>query len=346
MNLKVFSRNLIGILISLFFIVLIFHQINIAKTIQAFGGINLIYILLIIPVYYFSFWVRAYRWDVILSDDKPFKMSSLISTVFIGYMANSFFPARMGDVYRSYLLGKSEGISRLKVFTSVVLERIFDGSVLVILLLAVIAKICSKPWVVHLSVAAGVVFVGGFIVFLIFAKFGKSDNLGAFLNKFFKILPVFLQKPFNYTVKKLARHYESFIAGLEIFNHPAKLFNAIFLTVIIWSIEGALMFMVIKSFGVTIGFLSIVFSLCIIVFSTMIPAGPASIGPYQYGYILALGVFGVHKEIALAMSIVNQFTSIILISIAGIFCIYKYHINIKALEEEIKIPLPEIREEG
>ncbi len=64
--------------------------------------------------------------------------------------------------------------------------------------------------------------------------------------------------------------------------------------------------LVMVSFGVSLppgGYL-LVYSLAAL--STMLPSGPAYIGPYQYAFVLALGFFAISSETALAVSIAAQ----------------------------------------
>ncbi|MDD3013811.1 MAG: lysylphosphatidylglycerol synthase transmembrane domain-containing protein [Candidatus Gastranaerophilales bacterium] len=339
--LKVFNKKTFGLLISIIFIVLIFRQVNVVKTLQAFENINFNYLVWVIPVYYLAFLLRAYRWRTLLSDNRRFEISTLISTLFIGYSANCLLPARMGDFYRAHLFGKKENISRIKVFASIVLERIFDGIILVSILSLMILLFYSKPWLYNLAYAGCFVFVGGFITLLCFAKFEKSDKFNdnfliKIMQKCFNNLPLSLKTGLNKIFNKTSSFFSSFVSGLKVFHSFSLLFSAFFITLIIWVLEALVMFLVISSFGIHIPLVSSLFVLGVIVLSTMIPSGPASVGPYQYGYILALSVFGVAKETALAVSILNQFSNIILILIAGLYFIWKDHINIRQLEKDIE----------
>lgn len=343
-------KKIIGLLVSIFFIVLILHQIDLNKSFAALKSFNLSYIPLIIPVYYLAFIFRSYRWKIILSEYRHLKIRSLISSLFIGFTANAILPARMGEFYRAHLFGKKEDIKRGTVFASIILERIIDGTVLFLMLLFLIYFLYSKPWLFKLATVVGFIFVGGFIFLLLFAKFGRSEvflqKSGIlFLKNLFNIcltkLPYSVQNLVDKSKDGFLYLLHSFIDGLDIFHHPTLLFKTFLLTILVWLCEGATMMLVIKSFGISINLFSALFVMCVTAFSTMIPAGPASIGPYQWGYILALSVFAVNKDVAFTVSIINQLIAIILISAAGLYFMWKDHINIKEIEEDIELK-PEI----
>ena len=347
---RIFNKKILGLVISIFFIGLIIYQIDIKKSLESFNDINLMLFPLIIPIYYLAFLIRAFRWKVVLSHNSELQISSLISSLFIGFMANNLLPARMGEFYRAHIFGKKEDIKRGKVFASIVVERIFDGSVLFLILLGLIIFLYSKPWLFKLAFAVGIVFIGSFISLFIFSKLRRSKTiqkssklalLKSFLINYSKKLPNNVQKSVFYVTDKINYLLCSFLDGLDIFHSPKQLLNSALLTVLIWLCEGTVAFIVIKSFGIQVGFLSAIFVICVTAFSTMIPSGPASIGPYQWGYILALGVFSITKETAFAVSILNQFVCILLIAFAGLFFIWKDHINVRELETSINLAEPE-----
>ena len=341
---KIFNKKILGLIISIFFIVLIIQQVDIKKSFESIHHINLTYFPLIIPLYLLSFMFRAYRWRFILSSDSLLKIRSLISSLFIGFMVNCFLPARMGEFYRAHLFGKKENIKRATVFASIVLERILDGSVLFLILLSFVCFTYHKPWLFKLCFAAGFIFIGGFIFLLLFAKFRKLANFQSgllyfknLLNKGISIFPDSIQKKVYYLADKAKYLLISFVDGLEVFNHSSLLLKSFILTIFIWLLEGTSMFIVIKGFGIQISYLSSFFVLCVMAFSTMIPAGPASIGPYQWGYMLALGVFNISKDVSFAVSIVNQFIGIFLVTVSGLYFMWKDHINMKELKNEVSL---------
>ena len=335
---KFFDKKLIGLIVSIVFIALIFKNIDIKETLKAFNSINPFYILCAIPVYYCSFIFRAIRWRIILSNDKSIKIKSLLSAMFIGYTANCFLPARVGDIYRAYIFGKKHNISKTRVLASIILERMFDGIVLFLILLVFITFFFSKPWLYKLAAAAGVVFTGGSVSLLLLTKY--SDRFEKLVIKLSKKVPGFSNKceiSITNSVNKLNHLIKSFTSGLDIFNSFNLTLKSFLLSLTVWLCEGMTMLFVIKSFGIDITPLTALFVLGVTTLSTMIPSGPASLGPYQFGYMLSLGILGVKQETALAVSFINQSMIILMVSSVGSMCMLKDHINIKELENiEIK----------
>lgn len=341
---KIFNKKFLGILISIFFIILIINQIDIKKSFEAIKHVSILNFIWIIPLYCTDYMIRAYRWRIILSNNPLLKLRSLISSMIIGFMANSLLPARVGEIYRAHIFGKKENIKRLKVFASIVLERIFDGTVLFSILIILICYVYPRPWLFKLAAFVGTIFVGGFIFLMIFSKSVKLNQFQnnillkltkKFFDKYLSKFPQIIQKIIIfYIIDKIKYFLDSFTEGLDLFNYPKLIFKVFFLSFLVWLLEGTIVFIVITGFGIHIGILSALFVLCVTAFSTMIPSGPASIGPYQWGYIMALGLLGVNRETAFAVSIINQLVGVSFVSVTGLFFIFKDHINIKNLEKE------------
>jgi hypothetical protein len=323
---KIFDKKIISLIIGVIFIALILKNIDIHKSIEAVKHLNFFYVALMVPVYYSSFLFRAFRWRTIISEKKELKLSSFLNALFRGWTINCVVPARGGEIYRAHYFGKKEDISRVTVLASIVLERIFDGLILFLILLLLVTFVYSSKKFFGVAVLAGIVFVGGFTGLLLTSKFYKNTFIKEKFKKFFSPVPntpikKLLSKIFN----KITGAIISFMNGLEMFNSPVLILKTFLFTIIIWLCEGLSILLVIKGFGYSIGLLGALFVLSIIAFISLIPGGPAGLGPVQWGYIIALGFFNISRETAFAISIISQFFATILISLGSLFFIASEH---------------------
>ncbi|HSJ32579.1 MAG TPA: lysylphosphatidylglycerol synthase transmembrane domain-containing protein, partial [Longimicrobiales bacterium] len=92
------------------------------------------------------FWIRAWRWKVILAPvaDVPFR--SRFSAVTIGFMGNNVLPARVGEFMRAYALSRTEPVPIVASFASLLIERIFDGILVIALLFIAMAMPDFPPF--------------------------------------------------------------------------------------------------------------------------------------------------------------------------------------------------------
>ncbi len=329
---RVANKKSLGILISLVFIAIILHQVDINKTIKSFTLMNPVFILPTLFVYFLSFILRTLRWKVLLPE-KKLKFSSMLSSIFIGFSLNCILPARAGEIYRAYFFSKKEKLDKTKVFTSVILERFFDGFILFLILFAVIYIIHCAEMFSKIAALAGLIFLGGMAFLIVLVKMkdcgNKREKVKQFCLKINAISKTLVNKTFGII--------NSFFEGIKTLNSISLLSQTVVFTFLIWLMEGTTMYLIIKSFGIEISYIGAFLVLSVTAFSSLIPAGPAGVGPYQWGYIIALSVFNVEKELAFAVSVTNQFILILFILSIGLFFMWKDHINLnkKELENEL-----------
>lgn len=319
---KIFDKKYIGLIIGAVFIVLILKNIDIHKSIEEIKHFNLCYLILMIPVYYLSFLFRAFRWKTILSEDKNIKLSSLLNFLFKGWAVNCIVPARGGEIYRTYYFGKKENISKAKILASIVLERMFDGLVLFLTLFLLVSFVYANSKFLKVSITAGITFSGIFTGLLLISKFYNN----AFFQK--KIPP------------KINDYISSFMNGLEVFNSSFLLLKSFLLTIPVWFCEGITVLLLLKGFGYSVGISGGLFVISVLAFASLIPGGPASLGPFQWGYIIALRVFHISQEAAVAISVINQLFIIIFVFSGCLFFMVAEYFNLQSLKEE-NIPVEE-----
>ena len=112
---------------------------------NALHKINPLLYLAAFVVYYVLFPIRALRWKILmlnantgpeLEKVKRTPLKDLVEIIYLSWFANCVIPAKLGDVYRAYLLKKTEGVSASRTVGTILAERILDLVVLFPLLLA------------------------------------------------------------------------------------------------------------------------------------------------------------------------------------------------------------------
>jgi hypothetical protein len=314
---------------------MIFYKLDVQALFKAFSALNPLCFLIIIPVYCSVFIFRGLRWKILLPEAKSCSMPSLLDYMFLGYFINCIFPARAGDFYRSYLIGKERNINKVKVFASIFIERIFDGSIVLLFLIYAIVSFFREQWVYKLAISVGIFFWGGFIALMLLAKLGHPYQLFEKIENIAEKLPECFKKPIINGLNQINKHMQSFVDGLSVFHSLSDLLIAFGLTVIIWIVEITVIYTVIRGYGINAGYMSALFTLTLAVFGAMIPVTSTFLGPYQYAFIVGLGVFGIAKEQALAISLTTQFAIFALISVGCFISLVKKKMSIFNIKQEI-----------
>ena len=141
-------RTLVPLVIVLGFLIYTAQklQINPGQTWAAMHSANVVFFLAAFFIYYFSFLIRTLRWRLLLENVGYTRESKnplpgfgkLLEIVYTSWFANAVVPAKLGDLYRAYLLRQDAGVSATRTFGTVLAERLLDLIVLLLLFLSAI----------------------------------------------------------------------------------------------------------------------------------------------------------------------------------------------------------------
>lgn len=141
-------RTLVPLAVVVFALLYIARSANVnpQQTWNIIHTANIGFFLAAFLIYYASFPIRALRWRLLLENAGFNKANGvqlpalwkLIEIVYISFFANVVVPARLGEVYRAYLLRQETGLSASRSFGTVLAERLLDLIVLVLLLITAI----------------------------------------------------------------------------------------------------------------------------------------------------------------------------------------------------------------
>lgn len=113
-------------------------RIDVPGTVRAIAGANPLYYLLALASFYLIFPIRALRWRRMLrnagctAEEVP-GVPRLAQIIYLSFFANCLVPAKLGDVYRAYLLKRWAGVSGSKAGGTIVAERLLDLTTLLFL---------------------------------------------------------------------------------------------------------------------------------------------------------------------------------------------------------------------
>lgn len=264
-------------------------------------------VLLAFVVFYLGFPLRGYRWSRLLRETGfriPLKDS--VEILYLSWFVNCVVPAKLGDVYRAYLLKMNSSASLSRTFGTVFMERILDIFAIAILGLA------AGFWSFRdgLPPAIRLVFVVGIATVLVLA-------LGLFtLRNFGKRIIDRLPLPPRF--RELYERFEEGVFGGVGLRHLPIL---AILTGLIWMTEGLRLYIVVQALGfpdVELGLSGAVFVALIGSLLTAIPLSPAGLGFAQAGVIGVLTVaYRVPLAEATAITILDWVISVLSIIVLG-----------------------------
>ena len=156
----------LGVAISEIFLYLALRGLDFAGFWATVRRANYWWLLPGVAIYFCAVWARTWRWHYMLRHVKSVPLRRLFPVVVIGYMGNNVYPARAGEVLRSYVLKRKEGVPVSVSLATVVLERLFDGLVMLLFVFLTLPFAPLPAGYAALVTLFSVVFFVALVVFL------------------------------------------------------------------------------------------------------------------------------------------------------------------------------------
>jgi uncharacterized protein (TIRG00374 family) len=293
-----------ALLLVLLFRVVFGEGFDWGEVVGLIGGANPAFLLLAFVAYYATFPVRGLRWRYVLSRSGvsiPFRDATEI--LFLSWFVNCLVPAKLGDLYRAYLLRANYRASISRTVGTVFIERVAD--IIVITGLALSAGYWSFRGRSRPEIDA--LFIVGFVVAFVLTALILAMRL--YGERVGRWLPARIGSLWD-------RFHEGSIGALDRRSLPV----IIVLTGVIWLLEGARLYFVIRALGlpeVGLGISSSVFVALAAALLTAIPLTPAGFGFVEAGIIGVLFLYGVPQEPAAAVALVDRGLSIVTVVVIG-----------------------------
>ena len=320
----------LGIAVSLFFMILLFSKIDVRSLGSALRSADYRYVFLAIVFTFINYFLRAVRWRYLLISRKSIPLSSLYSATIIGYMANNLLPARLGEFVRAYTLARRENLEAPEVFASLVIDRLFDGFTVLLLLLMTLFAVRLPS---GMEDAAGALRGGGMVMFLLYC--GVVLFLYQLKRQTVRTLSAvgYILKPFPKRVSdKIIPLLGSFIGGIRLSSRGAHTAALLVTSAGIWAFCLLPVDMTLRSFNVHLPVTASMFILVMLVFAVMVPASPGFIGTYHYACYRALSVFGVPETTSVSIALIMHGTSFFPVIFAGLYYLWKNRISLNELQ--------------
>jgi len=293
----------LGVVVSALFIWLALGGLQLNEFWESVKDANYIWLVPGVGVYFIGVWIRAWRWHYLLGPIKKIPTKSMFPITTIGYMGNNIYPARAGEVLRAVILKRKEGVSVSASLATIIVERIFDGVVMlafVFVNLPELAKLTGASGFVgnirQVALIGTGVFTGALIVFLVAAMFPqKTAKIGLWF--IYKLLPHRLHE-------RIISLMNKFLGGLASLRSPFNVLMVFFTSVIIWLLETGKYWFVMHAFDFSVSFFALMLMNGIVNLATTIPSAPGYIGTFDAPGIAVLTAYGVEHSIAAGYTLI------------------------------------------
>jgi glycosyltransferase 2 family protein len=284
-------------------------------------------------VYFIHFYIRSKRWQLLLKGEEtqPYSKKGLqvyFDAIMVGNFGTYILPLRAGEFIRPFMFSRLEGSSFPQVFATVVVERFFDlSAVLLTFPFIALTGDISKGWVIKgvwiLSVLAVCI-----LLFLILTVFW-SESLLFYSKKILTKFPAFISKRAMFFIEEL------FLGAKQLRNFKVLL-HILFFSFLVWLTTYLLMYFYLclfpelpKSFwlATTLG--------VVIALAVAAPSAPGFLGVYQAACILSFTFVNVKEEPAFAFALVTHLYQYILVVLLGMYSLMKYNLKLRDVAQRM-----------
>ena len=266
------------------------------------------YLVLAVLVSSSSYWVRGLRWRVLICAEKVVAPATVFWAVMVGYLGNSYLPARAGEVIRAVMLGRSASLSKIFVLATALTERMLDVIALVLISLAAILSLEGLPgWLLNAVKVMGALGLAGLLV--VFAA-PRLENL---LRRSLTWLPL----PATLHAR-LMNVTEQFLLGMRAFQHPGRALSFASLTVVIWLADALGAMVIAQALNLSLTLPQSLLLLAAMGLASAVPSTPGYVGVYQFVAVTVLAPFGFSQSAALAYILVAQAVAYLVVIVWGL----------------------------
>jgi uncharacterized protein (TIRG00374 family) len=278
-----------------------------------------------------TLWVRAVRWQYLLTPIGPTRFRTVFRAGVIGFAALAILPARMGDLLRPYLVARQEGLPMSASLATIVMERVLDLiAVLSLMAIYVWGFADTSSWKPNLlgpiefsAAVGGLAALALMVVMWVLAT--HPERIGTLVHAAAWLLPDKVQR-------RLAEMASTFSTGFAVARHPKGLFLSVLWSFPLWLAIAGETWAVTRAFAIDMPFTGTFLLQAMLVVGVAVPT-PGGVGSYHEAYRIGVTTFfGAPNDRAVAAAIVVHFISFIPILLLGLVFMIQDGLSLGSLQ--------------
>jgi len=318
----------VGIALSLLFIFLAFRRVNFGQMLQALGEADYVYLLPVLAVTGLGLFLRSLRWQFLLAPMGRPGNGVLFRSLSIGYMANTFLPAHLGEIVRAWHASRTTGIAASSVFATIVVERLIDVVSLLLLLGLALVVFPFPSWVRQSGgLMLALVIVLSALLLLMKRNRRKALETSGRLLSFLPAAPAA-------RVRELLDQFLNGVAPLAGRGHYLVVGA---LSLAIWASYALIFQLLFYAFGFVgryrLPWTAALVAMVVTTISIVVPSSPGYVGSFHFLCQLSLGLFSVPKGPALSYAFVLHAISVFPPFFLGLFFLSREKLSLRSLRQ-------------
>jgi uncharacterized protein (TIRG00374 family) len=318
-------RFWVGLAISVAFIALFFRATHPHEIGSALAKANYWYMVPAFFVLVVAQIIRSYRWSVLMRPVASLSPARLFPYAIIGYMANNLLPARAGEVVRAYIVGDREHVSKMAALGTIAVERLFDGSVLVLMLLVAGSYVgFGDSRLRAIAIVSSLLFIAAVATFYLLTL--SEARARTVIQRFLRFLPA----RFESRAEGIA---ESLVSSLRSVHNWRALGLVVGSSALAWAVEAGAYMVIGKGFHMGVGYAEYCALIAAANLAIIIPTFFGGTGPFEWAAKLVLVGAGVDGGLAGAYSIVAHAVIFVPTTIIGLILLWSFGVSFRRISK-------------
>jgi len=330
---KSIRRWLPGVLISLVAIAAILYYVDLQRFVEAISSAN--YWLLLVVFGCLMIWLafRGIVWRTILRGRASYK--DVFLTLCEGYLLNNFLPFRLGEIGRTFLLGRKSRLGFMEVLPTIVIERILDLTFAAAILLSAVPFVVGAGGAGKIAVIIGAVMVLGLLALYALAR-NQEWALGLFQR---------LSARWPGLQERGGDFLTPLFSGLSILTDGWLFVRVLLWMTLTWAIAILEFYLLILAFFPQATPIWSLFGLGAVAFGNAIPSLPGAVGTFEGAFAGAITILGGDRSTALAAALTSHMFNYLSTGFIGLYALSSegetlmgiYHQLMKRQEKKVSI---------
>ncbi len=292
MKISIKKSTIFSFLAAFAILYILVTSVNVHKTFEIMRSVNVSMYLLASFTMFLSYLLRVFRWKNLLENvGFTGRLRDIIEILTLSFFVNTIVPAKLGDVYRGYLMQKNYKESTSRIMSTVFVERSFDLIAMVLLLSSIVLLFFKRiPQNLMLSLKVGAVLSVLLVLFMIIMKY-HDEWL------------------FRFVPRRAGGVFRTFGEGTsDVLTSSSMRIIGVY-TLLIWILDGGRMFLVMRASGLDTPFSLALFVMLAGALATAFPLTPAGLGAVELTMSGLLVLFGVDRGLAVSVTLLDRLIS-------------------------------------
>ncbi len=323
-----FVKLFVRILVTAVLLTVVVKRVDLVDLKQSIAGVKLKYLIIVFLLYAFSFWVRSYRFQLILKQlDCSVHTLKIFLASSVTMLYSLVLPGFASTGVKWYILKEHTGEAS-SVLSSMAYNQISEIAIKVLIGLVAIMFAHPNPSPALLIICAALI-----LAIVLAGALLLNKTTGPPVNRTVRMM-------FHPFPKIIRQHVDKVFDQLQTFQTAGWRFHAnISVVCLVASIIGIYIYiMSAKAAGIHVPCMALAWQCSVVFVLGRLPISIANLGIREMALIEFLAVYGVHKPDALLMSMVI-FSGILFMALIGVIYQVIWLFRGRSISRKISDPL-------